>query len=70
MRGALDRRTGATFDELAAQSGFSSATAMGRSFSEAYGLSPLTYRKAVAATAPGDSEDSQRRWESWLTEIT
>lgn len=70
VRVALDRRSEASLDELAAQFGFSSATAMGRSFTEAYGVSALTYRKAVAATAPGDSEDSQRRWVSWLTEIT
>jgi len=70
VRVALDRRSGASLDELATQFGFSSATAMGRAFSETYGVSTLAYRKAVAATAPGDSEDSQRRWESWLTEIT
>lgn len=70
VRVALDRRSGASLDGLAMQFGFSSVTAMGRSFTEAYGVSALTYRKAVAATAPGDSEDSQRRWESWLTEIT
>ena len=70
VRVAMDRRAGASLDELATQFGCSSATAMGRAFSEAYGVSTLAYRKAVAATAPGDSEDSQRRWESWLTEIT
>ncbi|WP_339931987.1 helix-turn-helix domain-containing protein [uncultured Brevundimonas sp.] len=70
VRGALDRRAGTTLDGLATQFGFSNATAMGRSFTEAYGVSALTYRKAVAATAPGDSDDSQRRWESWLIEIT
>tara|TARA_R110002167_G_scaffold23829_2_gene84515 strand:- start:1592 stop:2587 length:996 start_codon:yes stop_codon:yes gene_type:complete len=70
VRVALDRRTEATPTQLAARFGFSGTSAMSRSFVEAYGLSPVAYGKAVAATVPGDSEDSQRRWESWLTEIT
>jgi AraC-like DNA-binding protein len=69
VRGALDRRGGEALDGLASQFGFSSQTAMGRSFAEAYGQSPLAYRKGVAATVPGDSEDSRRRWASWLTEL-
>lgn len=70
VRAALDRRIEVSADGLATQFGFASAMTMARSFSDEYGVSPGAYRKAVAATVPGDSEDSQRRWESWLIEIS
>lgn len=70
VRQLLDDRTDGDLTTIALECGFADERQMKRLFSEAFGVSPNTYRSEVAKTAPDDLSDARRRWQGWMTEVS
>lgn len=70
LRSALDDRDPATPEALAQRFGFGGPDRMERLFRQDFGQGVADYRRAVDAVERGAAEDSRRRWQTWLSEIT
>lgn len=70
VRRALDNREPARLADMARSFGFADELQLSRLFSEAYEVSPQTYRDGVAASRADDPVDNRRRWSGWIAEIS
>lgn len=69
VREALEDRRSEDLATLASACGFLDERQMGRSFRDAFGVSPNAYRAQVAASSPDSPSDIRRRWQTWMPKI-